>query len=714
MATVAVVALLAVFFVAEEGMSALNSSFNTVVDQQLPKIVEAEKIIVGQVTVQRDIRELVIIKDSIHRQEISARIDKERADLQVLLDSLNDQVATVEAKAILVDIHEKLGTMATINNHIRELALAAKNEEAELAVAQPEVLAHWNALRASLQALVDLQKARAQTLAANGKEKSKQANLWIMSIAVLAIILLVVIALMVIRSVSGAINDIVTNVMRVVRDMSFTVRLPVRNDELNAVSSSLNTMLGNLETAVADANRVVGAIARGDFSQRITQNYVGDLDHLKQGINGSVTNIDDVMLSLSTAMTALQTGQFSFQVNTSVPGAFGSMMQGVSQAMSELNGVVRDINHIMHKLNQGEFDARVTSDARGDLSSLKLAVNETLDTLDHLTGELVHMAQAQMEGDLTVVSHGEYKGRFQELQQARTASTSKIKEIINLATQAADTVSDAAAQVSQGSSDLSARVQEQASALEETSATMKQMASAVQTNTANAQKVAALTGEVQHQAQDGALVMQQTIGAMQAIRESSNKIADIVSIIDSIAFQTNLLALNAAVEAARAGEHGRGFAVVASEVRALAGKSAEAAKDIKGLIQDSVDRVENGTHLAEKSGEMLAGITQSIEQVASMAGQIANASGEQAVGIAQVHQAVSQIDEVTQQNAALVEETTAAALSLSNEAKHLHENMAFFNTGYVAKSAVGEKRKSAVTALPATLAPVHSEAWSDF
>jgi methyl-accepting chemotaxis protein len=244
-------------------------------------------------------------------------------------------------------------------------------------------------------------------------------------------------------------------------------------------------------------------------------------------------------------------------------------------------------------------------------------------------------------------------------------------------------VSQAAGQVSQGASDLSSRVQEQAAALEQTSATMTEMTVAVQTNTANAKRVAELANQVKSQSSQGVAVMQQTITAMQSIQESSHKINDIVTLIDGIAFQTNLLALNAAVEAARAGEHGRGFAVVAGEVRALAQKSASAAKDIKDLITESVHRIETGTQLADKSGEMLNGITGSIEQVATMIEEIAVASSEQSTGISQVHLAMNNIDRVTQENAALVEETTAASESLNHEAHKLRENMAFFKTGHI-------------------------------
>jgi methyl-accepting chemotaxis protein len=253
---------------------------------------------------------------------------------------------------------------------------------------------------------------------------------------------------------------------------------------------------------------------------------------------------------------------------------------------------------------------------------------------------------------------------------------------------------------------------------------MHEMTSAVQANTENASKVAELAHQVQGQSNDGVQVMQQTIEAMKSIQQASNKIADIVSIIDSIAFQTNLLALNAAVEAARAGEHGRGFAVVASEVRALAGKSADAAKDIKGLIEDSVQRIDAGTKLADKSGEMLSTISESVKEVANMIEAISSASKEQTTGISQVHLAIADIDRVTQENAALVEETTAAAESLNHEANELRQNMSFFKTGQsnhsmarmpsapVAKAA--PSRRQATQALPSPKASNSPDEWNEF
>lgn len=286
---------------------------------------------------------------------------------------------------------------------------------------------------------------------------------------------------------------------------------------------------------------------------------------------------------------------------------------------------------------------------------------------------------ALAEGDLTKdMPSGVYKGELHDLKNALNYTIDRFKRIVAETIESANIVSNAASQVSTGASDLSARVQEQAAALEETSATMNEMAAAVQINTEHARKVAELALSAQIQTTGGTQVVQKTIDAMNAIRDSSNRITDIVTLIDGIAFQTNLLALNAAVEAARAGEHGRGFAVVASEVRALAQKSATAAQDIKDLINDSSERVVNGQLLAEESGKTLDGIAQLINQVSSMIGQIATASHEQSIGINQVHQAIAQIDDVTQQNAALVEETTASAENLSDEAHKLQENMSVF------------------------------------
>lgn len=364
---------------------------------------------------------------------------------------------------------------------------------------------------------------------------------------------------------------------------------------------------------------------------------------------------------------------------------------------TEEANITQSIINVMENMNDGSFDSRVEADAEGVLALMKQNINSSMERMAVAVNAISEVVEAQAAGDLTKeLPKGVFKGQIHDLKNAINYSSEKVKQVVSAAIEASRIVNEASNQVSQGASELSERVQSQAAALEQTSATMNQMATAIENNSDHSRKVAELAIKVKADSIESSQVMQQTIEAMSAIQQSSHQISDIVTLIDSIAFQTNLLALNAAVEAARAGDHGRGFAVVAGEVRGLAQKSAEAAKDIRRLIEDSVTRVDKGTQLAKSSGERLNGITGSIEEVADMINQIAQSSSEQSEGINQVHQAIVQIDGVTQQNAALVEETTAAAETLNTEAVHLRETMSYFKIG---KASASETRR------PQLLAP---------
>jgi methyl-accepting chemotaxis protein len=244
--------------------------------------------------------------------------------------------------------------------------------------------------------------------------------------------------------------------------------------------------------------------------------------------------------------------------------------------------------------------------------------------------------------------------------------------------QGADGVSTASAEIAQGNNDLSARTENQASALEQTAASMEELNSTVKQNADNARQANQLAMQASTVAIQGGEVVGQVVQTMKGINESSQKIADIIGVIDGIAFQTNILALNAAVEAARAGEQGRGFAVVASEVRSLAGRSADAAKEIKQLINASVERVAQGTLLVDQAGTTMTEVVSSIRRVTDIVGEISAASSEQSQGVSQVGEAVNQIDQVTQQNAALVEQMAAAAGSLQTQAAALVQVVSLF------------------------------------
>jgi methyl-accepting chemotaxis protein len=264
--------------------------------------------------------------------------------------------------------------------------------------------------------------------------------------------------------------------------------------------------------------------------------------------------------------------------------------------------------------------------------------------------------------------------------QLKIMQESLIKVVTHVR-QGAESLAIASAEIAQGNHDLSSRTETQASALEETAASMEQLGATVKQNADSARQANQLAMSASTVAVKGGEVVAQVVETMKGINDSSRRIADIISVIDGIAFQTNILALNAAVEAARAGEQGRGFAVVASEVRSLAGRSAEAAKEIKTLISASVERVEHGTNLVDQAGTTMAAVVSSIRRVTDLMGEISAASTEQSLGVSQVGEAVSQMDQVTQQNAALVEEMAAAASSLKAQAQDLVQVVSVFNLG---------------------------------
>jgi methyl-accepting chemotaxis protein len=290
----------------------------------------------------------------------------------------------------------------------------------------------------------------------------------------------------------------------------------------------------------------------------------------------------------------------------------------------------------------------------------------------------VQAAQGFADGDLTHVMQSDGRDEPAQLLKAMETMRANLSQVVANVRQGSESVATASAEIAQGNHDLSARTESQASALEETAASMEELGSTVKQNADSARQANQLAMNASTVAIQGGEVVGQVVETMKGINESSRKIADIISVIDGIAFQTNILALNAAVEAARAGEQGRGFAVVASEVRSLAGRSAEAAKEIKTLIGASVERVEQGTTLVDKAGATMTEVVSSIRRVTDIMGEISAASSEQSAGVSQVGEAVTQMDQATQQNAALVEEMAAAASSLKSQASELVQVVAVF------------------------------------
>ena len=368
--------------------------------------------------------------------------------------------------------------------------------------------------------------------------------------------------------------------------------------------------------------------------------------------------------------------------------------------------IENDVAGIIGAAASGDFSRRLDAgNMTGFFKQVSEGINNLLETNTSALSDVGAMFARMAQGDLTQQIESEYQGELGVLKNDANATVDNLKQIIVSIKESTDAINTAAKEIASGNQDLSSRTEEQASSLEETASSMEQLTSTVKQNADNARQANELAGNAQLVAIKGGEVVGQVVDTMSAIHQSSSKIADIIGVIDGIAFQTNILALNAAVEAARAGEQGRGFAVVATEVRNLAQRSAAAAKEIKGLISDSVDKVETGNKLVDQAGRTMEEVVSSIKRVAKIMGDISDASREQSSGIEQVSLAVSQMDEVTQQNAALVEQAAAAAESLEEQAHNLAQAVSVFA---LAKDDGTRTRSSMMAPQPLVASPVRA------
>jgi len=399
---------------------------------------------------------------------------------------------------------------------------------------------------------------------------------------------------------------------------------------VQGINDTLDAVIGPLNTAADYIDR----IARGDVPPRITEHYRGDFSALKENINKAIDNINALIADAALLSQAAVDGKLSARVDASRhQGDYRKIVQGVNDTLSALVEPIEQVGRVLAALANADLSDKITQNYRGTFARLRDDVNSTVDNLSH-----------------NVIS---------------------IKQVTA-------NIHTAAKEIALGNSDLSQRTEQQAASLQETAASMEQLSSTVRQNAEHARDADQLAQTASEVAQKGGEVVQQVVGTMRGINESSRKIVDIISVIDGIAFQTNILALNAAVEAARAGEQGRGFAVVASEVRSLAQRSANAAKEIKTLIGDSVEKVETGSKQVSEAGRTMDDVVASVRNVTDIIGNIAAASQEQSNGIEQVNSAISQMDQATQQNAALVEQAAAAAGMMDDQAEQLERLMARF------------------------------------
>lgn len=341
--------------------------------------------------------------------------------------------------------------------------------------------------------------------------------------------------------------------------------------------------------------------------------------------------------------------------------------------------VEAEVESIVAAAREGDLSRRIeTHNKQGFFKELGVGINSLIEQVELIFQDLSEVMSKMAQGNLTRPVRGQYHGSFEVMKGNVNSTLDNLRGTLGELRESMDEMRTTADEISAGNNSLSARTEQQASSLEETASSMEELTSTVRNNADNAQQANQLAANARSKAEEGGTVVGQVVQAMDAINTSSTKIAEIIGVIDEIAFQTNLLALNASVEAARAGEQGRGFAVVATEVRNLAGRSATAAKEIKELIKESGEKVQLGAELVDKSGSTLEEIVEAVKKVSDIIAEIAAASSQQSAGIDQVNRAVTSMDEMTQQNAALAEQTSAASASMSDKTAEVNDMVARF------------------------------------
>jgi methyl-accepting chemotaxis protein len=718
---VVILLLCTILLIGISNMAMMMSNTKEIVSDRYVKVRMAQQLETNTLDIARELRNLIILTDPEKQQQAEKIIIKARADNKEIVEKLEKLMNTPKGKELINAVIQARSTLQELYGPYFDLI--NYDHKSAIDYLYVQVAPAMIAFTQSIDHLNEHLSRQMDESAAQSETEYSSSKLFMNSTGIIAILLAIGIAYWIVRSLMkqlGAEPGTAAEVANKMADNDFDLKIAVKPGDTTSLMASMKVMHQKLSAQIEKDHKVAEEVGRIKIALDSASTCVMIADEIGNIIyaNHSVMNMlrfaeNDLRKQLPNfsadkvvgshfdvfhvnpqhqrSMVAALKVPFTTTIKVGIRTFILFATPVFDQTGKRIGTSVEWIDKTEELIIQNKVEELVAASLSGDFSKrlevtsqegfLRIlcdGMNKITETTENGLNDILRVSNALADGDLTNKIERDYQGLFAQAKDGINTTVENLKQLVNEIKTSVDSIGTASKEIASGNLDLSQRTEEQASSLEETAASMEELTSTVKQNADSAKQANQLAQNASIVAEKGGSVVQQVVGTMSSINESSRKIVDIISVIDGIAFQTNILALNAAVEAARAGEQGRGFAVVAAEVRNLAQRSAAAAKEIKVLIGNSVEKVDKGTKLVADAGVTMAEIVAAVTRVTDIMAEISSASAEQSSGIEQVNQAITQMDEVTQQNAALVEEAAAASESLEEEAQSLTRSVGIF------------------------------------
>ncbi|WP_225041157.1 methyl-accepting chemotaxis protein [Xanthomonas campestris] len=659
-------------------MSNARFELDTIVNNNMERIQLSTEMLDANTNVAIGLRDIVMVSGEAANRHSTEMIEANRKRYKNAHDALAAMPSSALEKDALTLVQQKRDVSVKFNNQILEYGLRDQNDQAQ-ALLQGEAAVAMDAQQAAIRANAALERRLSKEAYAAAVASMHRGKVTLATGGIAALLISALLAWLITRSLTAPLSQATRTAESIAAGNLHNDVHTTATDETGRLLQAMDKMQLQLRNLIAAQTDMAKRHDNGQISFRIDASaFPGDYGRMANDTNLLVASHVAVQTDLARIMGRYAVGELSEDMQP-LPGEKAVFSDTMSQVKLNLSAMNHEIKHLAQAAANGDFSARGDAERfQFDFRVMVESLNHLMSTADGNLQSLSSLLQSIAAGDLTARMSGEFRGVFAQMRDDANATASQLAQIVGNIQQSAVSINAAASEIAAGNQDLSQRTEQQAANLEETAASMEELTSTVKQNAESARQANQLAIGAARVASQGGEVVGKVVETMSGIEASSKKIADIISVIDGIAFQTNILALNAAVEAARAGEQGRGFAVVASEVRTLAQRSSSAAKQIKDLIDDSVQRVAEGSALVHTAGKTMGDVVASVQRVTDIMGEISAASQEQSAGIEQVNQTITHMDETTQQNAALVEEATAAARSMEEQAEQLTDAVAIF------------------------------------